>query len=116
MPSKHCCRENSTPIRSRSFKPLRGSLIAYEVRLLGACDFEWSDDLAEPTDDKRGDVARVWLYYVSRHGLQLHDGELEMYLQWSNADPPVEAEFVRNDRIRDKQGNGNPFVEMFPRP
>ncbi len=44
------------------------------------------------------------------------DGELDMYMGWSNADPPNEAEFVRNDRIREKQGNGNPFVEMFPRP
>ena len=94
----------------------RYGLIDDEERLLGACDFEWSSNLAEPTEGKRGDVARVWLYYVSRHGLQLHEGELEMYLQWSNADPPAEAEFVRNDRIREKQGNGNPFVEMFPRP
>ena len=94
----------------------RYGLIDEEDRLLGDCDFEWTSDLAEPTDDKRGDVARVWLYYVSEYGLQLHGGELEMYLQWSNGDPPVEAEFVRNDRIQEKQGNGNPFVEMFPRP
>jgi len=36
-----------------------------------------------------------------------------MYLQWSNEDPPEEWEFTRNARIREKQGNGNPFVEMF---
>lgn len=94
----------------------RYGLIEGEERLLGDCDFEWTDGLAEPADDKRGDVARVWLYFVSEYGLQLQQGELEMYLQWSNEDPPVEAEFVRNDRIREKQGNGNPFVEMFPRP
>ena len=52
-----------------------------EGRDLGACDFEWTNDLAEPAMEKRGDVARVWLYYVSEHGLQLHEGELEMYLQ-----------------------------------
>ena len=94
----------------------RYGLIDDEDRKLGTCDFEWSSDLAEPATDKRGDVARVWLYYVSKHGLQLHDGELEMYLQWSNDDQPTDAEFIRNDRIRGKQGNGNPFVEMFPRP
>jgi len=88
----------------------------FEDRNLGTCDFEWSSDFAEPATGKRGDVARVWLYYVSKHGLQLHDGELEMYLQWSSDDPPTEVEFVRNDRIGEKQGNGNPFVEMFPRP
>ena len=94
----------------------RYGLIDDEIRNLGSCDFEWTNNLAEPATNKRGDIARIWLYYLSRHGLQLHDGELEMYLQWSNADPPTEAEFVRNDRIRAKQGNGNPFVEMFPRP
>ena len=94
----------------------RYGMIDSEDLLLGSCDFEWTSDLAEPVEIKRRDVARIWLYYVSKHGLQLHDGELEMYVQWSNDDPPAEAEFVRNDRIRAKQGNGNPFVEMFPRP
>ena len=94
----------------------RYGLVDGEERRLGDCDFEWTGDLTEPADDKRGDAARVWLYFVNEHDLQLHSGELAMYLQWSNADPPTEAEFVRNDRIRTKQGNGNPFVEMFPRP
>ncbi len=48
--------------------------------------------------------------------MHLQQGELEMYLQWWNDDPPTETEFARNDRIRAKQGNGNAFVEMFPDP
>ena len=36
-----------------------------------------------------------------------------MFMQWSVQDPPTEWEFTRNQRIRAKQGNGNPFVEMF---
>lgn len=93
----------------------RYGVIDDEDRNLGSCDFEWQSGLAEPADEVMGDVARVWLYFVNEHGLQLQHGELEMYLQWSNSDPPEEEEFVRNDRIREKQGNGNPFVEMFPR-
>ena len=94
----------------------RYGIIEGEVFELGECDFEWTTDLTEPDKDMRGDAARVWLYFVTRHGLQLQEGELAMYLQWSNADPPDEWEFTRNDRIREKQGNGNPYVEAFPRP
>lgn len=93
----------------------RYGLVNGEDRKLGTCDFEWTDDIAEPADEVRGDVARIWLYFVDKHNLKLRDGELEMYLQWSNADPPTSAEFERNDQVKEKQGNGNPFVEMFPR-
>ncbi len=83
---------------------------------MGQCDFEWENGgVTEPTTDHRGDAARVWLYFVDRHGLQLVEGELPMYMAWSASDPPDAAEFTRNDRIRAAQGNGNPFVEAFPR-
>ena len=78
------------------------------------CDFKWENGgVAEPTTNRRGDVARVWVYFVDRHGLQLEDGELPMDVAWSAADPPDSAEVERNDRIRAAQGNGNPFVEAF---
>ena len=70
-----------------------------ENLLLVSCDFEWTSDFAEPAADKTGGVANVWLYYVSKHGLQLQDGELEMYVQWSNDDPPEEWEFVRKPAV-----------------
>lgn len=92
-----------------------GSIVG-EERLLGSCDFEWSSDLVEPEEDDRGMVARIWLCFAARHNLHLQPGELAMYLEWSNDHPPLLSEFVRNDRIRTQQGNGNPFVEMFPRP
>ncbi len=81
---------------------------------LGDCDFEWENGgFAEPAPGRRGDVARVWLYFVDRHGLQLLEGELPMYMAWSAGDPPDAFEFTRNARIRKAQGNGNPFVEAF---
>lgn len=84
-----------------------------EERKLGSCDFEWNKSVAEPPTVKRGEIARIWLYYVSHHNLQLQQGELEKFLQWSNDDPPEEWEFTRNIRIRAVQGNGNPLVEMY---
>lgn len=32
---------------------------------------------------------------------------------WNNADPPDFWETTRNRRIRDVQGNSNPYVEMY---
>lgn len=58
-----------------------------EDRNLGSCDFEWNSSLAEPPTDKRGEIARIWLYYVSHHNLQLQPGELETFVQWTNDDP-----------------------------
>jgi endonuclease I len=37
-------------------------------------------------------------------------------MEWSAADPPDAFEFTRNNRIREFQGNGNPFVEAFEGP
>ena len=78
-----------------------------------SCDFEWEGDIAEPPAEKRGEVARIWLYMHSQHGVELKTGELLMYMSWSQNDPPEAWEFERDDRIKTKQGNGNPFVEMF---
>ena len=92
----------------------RYGMIEGEVLELGQCDFEWeSGGLAEPAPNRRGDVARVWLYFADRHGLQLLREELVMYMAWSAADPPDAFEFTRNARIIQAQGNGNPFVEAF---
>lgn len=127
--SRKCCEKYDLNARAQIFdlhnlvpsvgqvNALRGNkrygIIEGEVHKLGSCDFEWSNDLTEPPEDKRGEVARVWLYFVAQHNLQLQPGELLMYLRWSNDDPPEQWEFDRNERIQLKQGNGNPFVEMF---
>ena len=91
----------------------RYGIIEGEDRKLGSCDFEWSDALTEPGDSLRGDVARTWLYYFSQYGLQLKPGEFEMLKRWSKKDPPSEWEILRNSRIKELQGSGNPFIEEF---
>ena len=130
--SRACCEKNDLNARVMIFdlhnmvpsvgqvNALRSNkrygLVTGEERKLGACDFEWTTEIAEPPQVKQGEVARIWLYMAAQHGLELESGELARYIQWSNDDPPEEWEFTRNDRIKAKQGNGNPFVEMFPSP
>jgi deoxyribonuclease-1 len=93
----------------RSAKPY--GLIAEEIREYGACDFEVDKRLAEPEEDIRGDVARVWFYMSETYGISLDPAVREMLSGWSDADPPDTWERERDDRIATEQGNHNPFVQ-----
>ena len=84
-----------------------------EARKLGQCDFEWTDDITEPSELIRGDMARIWLYMSYKHDVDISEEEYLMFLRWSLSDPPDEWEFIRNSRIKELQGNSNIFVDMF---
>ena len=86
-PGRACCERHDLNARGQIFdlhnlvpsvgqvNALRGNKrygsIDGEERKLGSCDFEWNSSVAEPPTDKRGEIARIWLYYASRHNLQL---------------------------------------------
>lgn len=76
----------------------------------GACDFDLVDDVAEPADNVRGDVARAWLYMSRTYGMPLSNAEKELFERWHEDDPPDDWERTRDARIRAIQGNSNPFV------
>lgn len=87
----------------------------------------------EPIDEFKGDVARILLYMSVRYqnqfktwtntdfarvkGLDPLKGFRDEYLQvliaWHELDPPSQKEKDRNDKIFNRQGNRNPFVD-FP--
>ncbi|MDY0318820.1 MAG: endonuclease [Candidatus Cloacimonadaceae bacterium] len=72
------------------------------------------DDVFEPADQHKGNLARALLYFSVRYEMTLsHEGVdmLETLLAWHNADPVDEAEELRNDRVQSYQGNRNPFVD-----
>ncbi|MCB5259898.1 MAG: endonuclease [Candidatus Cloacimonetes bacterium] len=84
----------------------------------------------EPRDEEKGDVARMIMYMAVRYegtdtsyDLEIVDysntapnnepyyGELSTLLTWHEQDPPDEWELQRNERIAERQGNRNPFVD-----
>lgn len=84
----------------------------------------------EPRDEDKGDVARMLMYMAVRYeatdtsfDLELVDsvntsptgqpyyGKLSTLLQWHNSDPVDARERQRNDRIYERQGNRNPFID-----
>ncbi len=94
------------------------------------CKYRTSDDF-EPRDADKGDVARMIFYMAVRYDgvdtsydLELVDyiysdagtnqpfyGKLSTLLAWHASDPPDAWEALRNNRIKNLQGNRNPFID-----
>jgi len=84
-------------------------------------------DSWEPRAVEKGDIARMILYMAVRYegtdtsyNLEMQDatptsgafyGKLSTLLQWHVQDPPDSWEMRRNNRIQERQGNRNPFID-----
>lgn len=84
----------------------------------------------EPTDEYKGDFARVfmymfctyndinwadntaWMYTRSGGKAILKQWAQELLLNWSNLDAVSQKERDRNDGIQKEQGNRNPFIDL----
>lgn len=84
-----------------------------EPRVYGVCDFELGGDpkVAEPKEDIRGNIARIWLYMIETYDVPISEDRLLMLNEWNLSDPVDAWEIERNKRIKELQGNGNRFVE-----
>ena len=87
------------------------ALISGETRDFGTCDFEVESPRAEPADDVRGDVARVFFYMEATYGLTASPQDRQLLETWNQADPVDAREVEHNNRVKTVQGNGNSFVE-----
>ncbi len=92
-------------------------LVPGESRAYGRCDFEVDvrENVVEPRESVRGDVARIALYMHAAYGesaLPLSDDALFLLWEWQAADPPDAWERERNSRIGELQGEINPLVGL----
>ena len=73
--------------------------------------------LFEPTDEYKGDVARIIAYmalhYDSLEGIvsNVMDEGYETIIEWNKLDPVDSYEINRNNVIAEFQGNRNPFID-----
>ena len=82
-----------------------------EKRDFGACDFEIENKLVEPPEQKKGDIARTYLYMNDIYDfINLTRGELEQFITWNKEDPADGWEQQRNKLIGEIQGNINPYI------
>lgn len=64
----------------------------------------------EPREVHKGNVARAMLYFAMRYDYPTTSAELALYRAWHAADPPDATERARSLKIRDRQGEANPYV------
>ncbi len=64
----------------------------------------------EPSEALRGMIARTYLYMAQTYPFTLDEKEKALYLAWHQAYPPTPWERERNRRIKEVQGNGNPYI------
>lgn len=87
-------------------------MIDGEERKYGSCDFEvdFTNDLAEPPPNIRGDIARIYFYIIDKYNIQVSERELQLFYRWKDEDPVDSTELLRNNRIRELTGVNNPYV------
>lgn len=87
-------------------------IIPGEVRLYGQCDFEidFKAKKAEPREDIRGDIARIYFYMKDTYNLSLPSDTLKMMEAWEKADPVSEDEISHNKNIIRLGGKKNPYL------
>jgi hypothetical protein len=69
------------------------------------------DRVFEPRDVRKGDVARMVMYFSVRWGRGIGGDEARALKAWHQQDPVDARERRRNDLVEDWQGNRNPFVD-----
>lgn len=97
------------------------------VSVTNCLDCRYDGDSFEPSDRVKGDVARILFYMATRYevgdfvdlelnqqvnnGMAPYHGKLSVLLEWHALDPVDSLEKRRNQRIFEKQGNRNPFID-----
>lgn len=59
----------------------------------------------------RGQIARAYLYMSDRYKLRLADQQRKLFEAWDRQYPADAWECQRNQRIKQIQGNSNPFID-----
>lgn len=78
----------------------------------GSCDFkvDFSNRVAEPRDEVKGMIARIYFYIHDRYDLSMSRQQQQLMMAWDRQWPATKWELERNRRIEKVMGHGNPFV------
>lgn len=78
----------------------------------GSCDFrvDFKSRTAEPRDEVKGLIARVYFYMHDRYDLPMSRQQQQLLTAWDRQFPVSNWEAERNRRIARIMGHGNPFV------
>ena len=125
---RKCCEKINADAREILFDPhnlvpavgqinkLRGNNRYAELEsggTFGDCSIKDTGKHFEPPDCKKGDVARIWLYMRDAYGVEIDEKELNMFNEWSKADPVSPWEKEREERIYDLSKKRNSYVYLM---
>lgn len=69
------------------------------------------DKMFEPSDNRKGDVARTMMYMSETYKIPLTDVQINTYKYWIQLDPVDDFERRKNEKIKKIQGNANQFIK-----
>jgi len=72
--------------------------------------FDKKQKILEPAPHLRGQIARTILYMHDTYHIALSADEIHLYFAWHKQYPVTPWERERNQRIREIQGNSNPYI------
>lgn len=90
----------------------RFGLVSRKEAQYGACatKVDFKQRVAEPRDEVKGFVARVYFYMHDRYDLSMSDQQQRLLMAWDKQYPVKEWELERDRRIARVTGHSNPFV------
>tara|TARA_R110001592_G_scaffold300329_1_gene571496 strand:+ start:10565 stop:11140 length:576 start_codon:yes stop_codon:yes gene_type:complete len=102
---------NMVPVNSFYHFKLKDSVfgILDESNEANECGIKKRYNIIEPPDRIKGDIARIHFYMHKQYNLPLNSNFYFMK-SWDKKDPPSKEEIAKNKRIKELQGNENPFI------
>lgn len=89
----------------------RFDMIQGEKREYGKCNMEIEDRIAEPPDDKFGDIARTYMYMEAAYGRGvIAQSNIKLFEAWNKMDPVDKWECERARLVEKIQGNRNEIL------
>lgn len=102
---------NMVPVNSFYHFKLKDSIFGNldESNEANECGLKKRYHIIEPPDNIKGDVARIHFYMHKQYGLPL-DSKFNFLKAWDKKDPADKEEIQKNNRIKEIQGNDNPYI------
>lgn len=96
------------------------SIVDHKKFLYGKCNFFIGksqhlnyQNVAEPNDNIKGNIARIYLYMNQKYNLNISQNQLNIFKEWNEFDPPDQKEIYINQKIKNIQGDDNIFISNY---
>ena len=86
-------------------------IVKNKIKRYGSCEFYIENKIVEPRNEIKGDIARIYFYMIDRYKIQIPNNEINVLQYWNKLDQVSMFERVRNQRIKNTQGNSNRFIK-----